>query len=295
MTTIDTLCAGKKPTVGWTAGTGVIAYDTLYKTAYPNAYECLPNAGAGFSQSTDYNSDGTVKTASLDTQISIILTAKSANVPEQSSITADVGGEAQAQLFATNAKVVRDALLAEYCYYSVCYLFALEKLLDVASNVNVDPSNNFAYNNDGTISPTTVIYTASGVSKTYGSITVSGTTVTATGLMGDVYNLNSKLNQLIQLIQRLQIKRYDDLNTKFYTAFSSTDSTSLNTMLSTTKTNLMAQSDKLKNGDFEMNVKQSMIDYTLEKNASSRNLLAVYGFMNIVAVGLLFYMYKASK
>jgi hypothetical protein len=293
MTTIDTLCAGKKPTVGWTAGTGVIAYDTLYKTAYPNAYECLPNAGAGFSQSTDYNSDGTVKTASLDTQISIILTAKSANVPEQSSITADVGGDAQAQLFATNAKVVRDALLAEYCYYSACYLFALERLLDAASNVNT--ATTITYTSTGTISPTTVIYTASGVSKTYGSITVSGTTVTATGLMGDVYNLNSKLNQLIQLIQRLQIKRYDDLNTKFYTAFSSTDSTSLNTMLSTTKTNLMAQSDKLKNGDFEMNVKQSMIDYTLEKNASSRNLLAVYGFMNIVAVGLLFYMYKASK
>ena len=46
---------------------------------------------------------------------------------------------------------------------------------------------------------------------------------------------------------------------------------------------------------FNDDVKQSMIDYTLEKNASSRNLLAVYGFMNIVAVGLLFYMYKASK
>jgi hypothetical protein len=44
-----------------------------------------------------------------------------------------------------------------------------------------------------------------------------------------------------------------------------------------------------------MSAKQSMIDYTMEKNSSSRNLLAVYGFMNIVAVGLLFYMYKAAK
>jgi hypothetical protein len=290
MTTIDTLCAGKKPTIGWTTVNGNIAYDAKY-----SGYTCLPNNGTGFSQSADFNSNGTVKTSALDNQINIILAAKSATVPVESSITPDDAGVAQAKLFATNAKAVRDALLAEYCYYSACYLFALEMLLDAASNVNTDSSNAIIYNIDGTISASSEIYRGSNPHKTYGSITTSGTTVTATGLMGDVYNLNSKLNQLIQLIQRLQVKRYADLNTNFYTAFSASDSTSLNDMLLQTKTNLMAQSDKLKNGDFEMNVKQAMIDYTLEKNSSSRNLLAVYGFMNIVAVGLLFYMYKASK
>jgi hypothetical protein len=45
----------------------------------------------------------------------------------------------------------------------------------------------------------------------------------------------------------------------------------------------------------ETNVKTAMMDYTIEKNNASRNMLAVYGFLNIVAVGMLYYMYSSIK
>jgi hypothetical protein len=51
---------------------------------------------------------------------------------------------------------------------------------------------------------------------------------------------------------------------------------------------------KLQNSEMETNAKSAMIDYTVEKNSSSRNLLAIYGFMNIVAVGMLVYLYRAA-
>jgi hypothetical protein len=69
----------------------------------------------------------------------------------------------------------------------------------------------------------------------------------------------------------------------------------LNSNLDTMRTQLIAHSTQLQSASLETDVQTAMIDYTLEKNASSRNLLAVYGFMNIVAVGLLFYLYRSSK
>jgi hypothetical protein len=45
----------------------------------------------------------------------------------------------------------------------------------------------------------------------------------------------------------------------------------------------------------EKDLKSAMVDYTVEKNSSSRNLLAIYGFMNIVAAGLIFYLYRTAK
>ena len=69
----------------------------------------------------------------------------------------------------------------------------------------------------------------------------------------------------------------------------------LNADLDDTRSKLMAHSEKLQKNDMESDIQAAMIDYSLEKNSSSRNLLAVYGFMNIVAVGLLFYLYKNTN
>lgn len=57
---------------------------------------------------------------------------------------------------------------------------------------------------------------------------------------------------------------------------------------------LISHMRTLKNNEMEINAKSAMIDYTLEKNSSSRNLLAIYGFMNIVAIGMLVYVYRAT-
>lgn len=269
-----------------------------YSAASPNI-ECLPNSGAGFSGSA-VNSNGTLVDDSVVTHLTGLLTAAGALPPLVdtttgsliSSTAAAPGGPAQtpeylAKTFATNSGKIRASLVAEYCFYHAAYVFALSQLLTAATNTALVDST-------GVIPATATVYTSGSVNIKYGALTTSGTTISGSGLMGDVYKLNTKLNQMIQMMKKLQDVRWTSLNTNYYGVFSDTNS-NLNKPLSDVQTKLQTVSTVLTKGDFEMSAKQSMIDYTMEKNSSSRNLLAVYGFMNIVAVGLLFYMYKAAK
>jgi hypothetical protein len=268
-------CSRNTETIGFanfaTSYTGVLP--TL--TSTPNNFECLPTPD-GFSSS--FVTNGIVTDNKLTEHITDLLTKINANPPT----TANQSNVNQAATFATNSKKLRTALETEYCYYYVRYKFGLEQVLTAATSQ--------------ALSSTTVANTTSADSTIINqtpSITY-GSAKTTTVL------LNKKLNELIQIMQKLQSIRFESLNTgadSYYSKFNSsaTDSTTFNGKLKAQQESLAAQSALLQSGSFNDDVKQSMIDYTLEKNASSRNLLAVYGFMNIVAVGLLFYMYKASK
>ena len=241
-------------------------FATVYPVSDVNK-ECLPNTGAGFSSSVVTN--GIVSDTILTNHITTLLTTFAANPPTSSTQSEPNA----ASTFATNAKQLRTALQTEYCYYYKRYVFGLTQVLNTAKDASA-------------ITDTTKI--------------TGSTTLTYNSVKTTTQTINSKLNQLIQIMQKLQETRFNSLNTNadsYYNKFnsSSTDSTTLNGRLKAQQDSLASQSALLQSGSFNDDVKQSMIDYTLEKNASSRNLLAVYGFMNIVAVGLLFYMYKASK
>ena len=236
-------------------------FDKVYTVSGDNK-ECLPTSG-GFTTGV---TNGIVSDSALTDHITALLTTFAANPPTGTNQSKDN----QAATFAKNAKQLRTALQTEYCYYYVRYVFALNQVLTAATGTNIDN--------------TTIINGG----PTYGSL--KDTTAL----------LNKKLNELIQIMQKLQAIRFGSLSSgadSYYNKFnsSSEDSTTFNGKLKAQQESLKAQSALLQSGSFNDDVKQSMIDYTLEKNASSRNLLAVYGFMNIVAVGLLFYMYKASK
>ena len=105
-------------------------------------------------------------------------------------------------------------------------------------------------------------------------------------------NLNKKLNHIIQLLQKLLQSRQNTLNAYYG---SGVGVNTANQTLNTTLTTLQQHSTALQNTRLEQTVKSSMIDYTIEKNESSRNLLAVYCFMNIVAVGILYQLYNTSS
>lgn len=111
-----------------------------------------------------------------------------------------------------------------------------------------------------------------------------GTDVT-TGTPYDTYKqnairLNKLLHQILQIIQG--ISQYHET------------SPNANPTLDSARESLVDHMRKLKDNDMERNVKTAMIEYTIEKNSSSRNLLAIYGFMNIVAVGMLVYLYRIN-
>jgi len=250
-------------------------FATEYVGTSPNL-ECLQSSG-GFTSGVD-SITGIINDNTLGPHISLLLTTFAANPPtgdNQSNLNA-------ASTFATNSKKLRTALQTEYCYYYKRYVFGLNAVLTAATGTAISAT---------TVTNTNaadLIVINQNPNITYGS--AKTTTVL----------LNKKLNELIQIMQKLQDTRFKSLNTgtdSYYSKFSSSssDTSSLNGKLKAQQESLAAQSALLQSGSFNDDVKQSMIDYTIEKNSSSRNLLAVYGFMNIVAVGLLFYMYRASK
>ena len=109
---------------------------------------------------------------------------------------------------------------------------------------------------------------------------------------GNTERLNSKLNQILQILQTLVNSRLSTLK-----GYYGTDSgvNALNRQLDTTRADLIKHSELLKKHDLEKDAKSAMVEYSIEKNSSSRNLLAIYGFMNIVAAGLIFYLYRTAK
>ena len=108
----------------------------------------------------------------------------------------------------------------------------------------------------------------------------TGTDLT-TGSTYDTYKQHAiRLNTM--LTQILQVLKVITSNQPEYDVYSA-------------HMNIEKHMRKLKDKDMESDVKSAMIDYTLEKNSSSRNLLAIYGFMNLVAVGMLVYLYRNAK
>jgi hypothetical protein len=58
-------------------------------------------------------------------------------------------------------------------------------------------------------------------------------------------------------------------------------------------TALQDQASELSSKDVESRLRNRMMEYSEEKNAYANNLLGLYGFANLIALGLLFYIYRS--
>lgn len=231
-------------------------------TSYRSVYQtnttpsCLPGNGAGFSSSDITASTGIISASALSAHVNTLLTNAQA-VPPTTPADA-VSNTNPASTYSTKAAALRTSIRNEYCFYYKRYKYLINLVLSLA----VTEGTNFQ------AAPYTTHKAA-------------------------VIDLNSKLNQILQVMQGIVNARSTSLSN--YYAASSGNVNSLNTQIDTARNNLIGHMGRLQNADMEEDVKKSMIDYTLEKNSSSRNLLAIYGFMNIVAVGMLVYLYRSSK
>jgi hypothetical protein len=233
-------------------------------TTTPKAKErsCLPNNGDGFNNNEKEGEN--VRQSSIDHHAKNMIdywNAKAISVEDLSSRDSRnpnqiiVSQELNpAKVYSTNAQKFRESIRREYCFYYNRYVWALRDVLGKAAAGNT------------------------------GSEYVTMKT--------NVALLNSKLNQILQILQGVTNHRSASLNTYYG---SNTGVNTLNSELNVLREQLAEHSEKLKDKALEQNVQSAMIDYSLEKNASSRNLLGIYGFMNIVAIGLLFYLYRSSK
>lgn len=233
---------------------------TNYNTAYPateTSPTCLDNNGAGFSVPDQM--DGTtliVKPASLTAHVTSLLSRSQATAPAM----LNPDNLDPATTFQTKSAALRASIEKEYCYYYNRYMFILRSVLNDAASTTtlVEPALS-AYNTKKT----------------------------------NARALNSKLNQILQILQELEDSRTKSLSNYYSSTTGGVNQ--LNGALESMRTDLMSHSKQLESKTLETDIQSAMIDYTMEKNSSSRNLLAVYGFMNIVAIGMLFYLYRSAK
>jgi len=99
---------------------------------------------------------------------------------------------------------------------------------------------------------------------------------------------NVKLNDCIQLIKGIS----DDMIQSSSTMQESLNE--LNTKMQGDRDRLEYQSKIIRSNDAATKIHREMVAYTEEKARYNDNLLNVYSFVNVVALGLLVYIYKAA-
>lgn len=148
------------------------------------------------------------------------------------------------------------AVKAEYCFYYSRYSYSLHKLIGAISDSYANNSSDTA----------TTINTYRGYAKTLNQ-KVNDLTLLINGIAKHMLKQSNELAR--------EIKEFDD-------------------KISEQRTRLEVQNQIITTNESSTKIKQQMVKYTEEKARHTDKLLQLYSFMNIVAVGLLIYIYKAA-
>ena len=230
----------------------------ITKANYLNSYTSNPVfTSLPTNVSTIISADGTVNRSALESHVATLITSK-ADPPQSVNIensAKDPDVPNPTKNFADSAATLRTNIQKEYCWYYKRYNWAMQRIL---MNVASDTGDVDASLKNGAIT------------------------------------LNTKLNVILLIMKGIVNNRLTTLQS-YYGQSNTGMINAINMELDTTRRKLTDHSTKLQDNDLKSDVQSAMIEYSLEKNSSSRNLLAIYGFMNIIAAGLLFYIYTKSK
>lgn len=149
------------------------------------------------------------------------------------------------------------ALQTEFCYYYARYKFALEDLFETLSRTSA------------------------------GSTVTGPQRATIETKITNAKNLNTKLNDMIQITNAIAKKRSAEMRDQ------NTTINMLNDSIKDVYTRLQRQNEILRKEDSITDLRKRMVEFTEEKNQSATNLLSLYGFLNLVALGLLFYVARS--
>jgi len=144
----------------------------------------------------------------------------------------------------------------EFCYYYTRYKYSLNKLFDSIVSTSTGSTLTDAQKND------------------------------IQDKLDKAKNFNQKLNDLVQINNFIAKKRAEEMGTQ------NQNINALNTEITTTFNKLQSNNALLKREDAVAELRKRMTEFSQEKNLSANNLLALYGFLNLVSLGLLFYIYR---
>jgi hypothetical protein len=100
--------------------------------------------------------------------------------------------------------------------------------------------------------------------------------------------LNRKVNDLVQIMNVMTEKMLASSNTL------QGEIKAFNDRIQAQRDKLQEQNRVIQSNEATMKLQKEMVNYTEEKARYSDNLLSLYSFLNVVALGLLVYLYRAS-
>jgi hypothetical protein len=162
----------------------------------------------------------------------------------------------QADIYMEKQKTFFKNVQAEYCFYDARYKYALDKLFNA---VRQGYQTNTA-DTQGTI-------------QKYLKLTQT---------------MNRKMNDLSQLINGISA------DMMLVTSQMEEEIIAFNKKIQDLKMKLQDQNKIISSNEASMKIKKEMVKFTEEKARNSDNMLNLYGFLNIVTLGLLVYIYKAA-
>jgi len=146
---------------------------------------------------------------------------------------------------------------AEHCFYEARYKYSLEQLF---KNINMGYMNN--------------------TGDIQGAIQTS---------LASTQVLNQKLNDLTQIINGITEDMMSSTNSL------EAETKALDAKMKEQKKKLDAQNKIISSNQAVTELNKQMVKFTEQKAKYSNNLLGLYSFLNVVALGLLIYVYKSAR
>jgi hypothetical protein len=201
-----------------------------------------------------YSSDGLIEPSSMRSYLNYMTKTKK-RIPTAPSLVGTVKGNFDpVSDYVKKERIFLSDVNAEFCDYDAKYQFALDKFMDAV----VKGSNSAAQ-------------TSGDVRKflNYANI------------------FNRKLNDIIQIVHAYNLDKYENARTK------DSEAQQLNDEMTKRYAKIKAEMDFLKDSASQEDVRKRMVKYTQEKGRATDNLLSLYTFLNVVALGVLIYVYKS--
>lgn len=175
-------------------------------------------------------------------------------IPATPSLSSTVNQDTALSQYTATLNGLVNNMRAEYCFYDARYKFAIRQFITGVANAT---SANAA---SGTLS----------------------------ALLDICERLNLRLNDFAQIANAITV----EINNS--TRSLNSEINSLNAEIASYSDKLRKQAEVLNSEAPTAEIRKRMVEYTREKAKATNNLLSLYFFLDIVALGMLFYVYKAA-
>jgi hypothetical protein len=221
------------------------------------------------------NEDGRLTSNSIAELVSRMISLNFIPVPPTSTRLGRAVTDAERTTFTTSDTIFKTNVRNEFCYYSQRYDYARNKMIEILNSRTPQTAEFGRYQSMAQILNRRLYDIANIVESIKNRRDDSSDTINA--LFTDMTNYLSTY------------RSSSNVNISGSTTSTST-STSTSAPTSTTTTTTISDA----NTDVE-NIRKQMMAYTKEKVRATENLLSLYSFMNIFAIGMLVYVYRSME